>query len=166
FWFSWIAVFLISVLGQTMESAAGSIYAMEEVQGLDALMAEEGFKGSFQTSTNMVDTSASTGWTYDSANKLYKNATGAPGANADQDYTIEANYEYYAESGSSATVSGNTVTISGATRDGGAGSPTWVAVTMGPVVNLADGRTARWGWRVDGDAERSLKCKSPSIPLC
>ncbi|MBI4384134.1 MAG: hypothetical protein HY579_08895 [Nitrospinae bacterium] len=98
-----------------MESAAGSIYAMEEVQGLDALLAEEGFKGSFQTSTNMVDTSASTGWTYDSTNKLYKNATGATGANADQDYAAESNYEYYAESGSSATVSGNTVTISGAT---------------------------------------------------
>lgn len=66
----------------------------QEAHGVDKLNMTQGFTGDMQDSAqgNLVDATASSGFTYDGTNKLYRNTQGGTGLNSDVNYSTESNF--------------------------------------------------------------------------
>jgi hypothetical protein len=91
-----------------------------EDHGRTALHTETGFVDELESSGDMIDEANSTGYTYESTDDYYTNATGSAGLSSSKTYTTESNYIQQEwtnsnQSTSQATVSGTTVTLSSGT---------------------------------------------------
>lgn len=66
----------------------------QEAHGVDKLNMTQGFTGDIQDSAqgNLIDATASSGFTYDGTNKLYRNTQGGTGLNSDVNYSTESNF--------------------------------------------------------------------------
>ena len=63
-----------------------------EQHGTASAIMEKGFTDELGTANDMIDESASSGYTYDATNDNYVNTVGASGSNDDKPYTDETNY--------------------------------------------------------------------------
>lgn len=64
----------------------------QEAHGIDKLNMTQGYSADMQTSSNHIDPAASSGFTYDGTNKLYRNTQGGTGLNSDVNYSTESNF--------------------------------------------------------------------------
>ena len=86
-----------------------------EQHGTASYVMEKGFTDELLASNDMIDESASSGYTYDATDDYYKNADGATGANDDKNYDTEASFLQQAFTNTTGSTSQATATNGSAT---------------------------------------------------